>query len=403
MRAVHLKQLQKSNRRTILGFIREHEPVARHQIADELGLSPTTVTSAVSHLIQQDIVREIGAGPSSGGRRPIMLGINPDGGIILAVDMSSALPTRILRAAALDLKGNAIREIENRSDIQGNEALKSAIISILNELLTSQDVDLTRILAIGVGVPGLVDAESQTLILANIGVNQLHLGEELGSFFNLPVLVRNSEDVAALGEYHYGAGRDASSILYLSVGYGVGAGLVVDGEIFPRHGVSAGEIGHMTVSPDGPVCHCGNQGCLSAMVNSGAVVEQVQYSLSQNYRSTSGLLQEKEKISLAEILSGAALGEYLCKEVLQETARWLGIAVGNVINLLNPEMIIFDGDFFEEDVVFLDMVKKEVQKRVFQPYLQSTTLLHSSLGRNAGLKGIGILAMDAVFQTSMVE
>ena len=401
MRATHLKSVQKSNRATILSFIRQHEPVARHQIAGELALSPTTVSSAVAYLIKQNFVYETGAGPSSGGRRPTMLEIDPDGGIILAVDMSSALPTRILRAAALNLKGDILQEIEWRRSIKGNSSLESTISALLNELLETQKINQKKVLAIGISVPGLVDSRQGTLTAANIGVHKLKLADALKAKFQKPVLVQNSEDVAALGEYYFGAGREASSIFYLSVGHGVGAGMVFDGEIFPRGGLSVGEIGHTTILPSGPLCHCGNRGCLSTLVNSASVVERVKKVLEEDSHSKSEILSIDKKLTIAKIISAATQGDGIAKEVFQETAQWLGIAIGNVINLLNPEMIIFDGELLDNDGFFLELVKKEVKKRAFSEYLQKTTLLRSTLGRNAGLRGIGILALDDLLRASM--
>lgn len=403
MRASHLKSVQRSNHATILSFIRQYEPVARHQIAEALGLSPTTVSSAASYLIEQGFVHEAGIGTSSGGRPPIMLEINPKGGVILVTDMSSAFPTRILRAAALDLKGDILKEIEWHRSIDGNLSLKTTIIDILQELLKTQEFDQSKVLAVGVSVPGLVDSEHGTLTATKIGVHKLHLRSALKTAFGLPVLIQNSEDVASLGEYYFGAGREASSIFYLSVGYGVGGGMVIDGEIFPRRRLSANEIGHMTVLPSGTICHCGNRGCLSTLVNSASILKYVQKALDEGYKPTSDLLSSKKKLSLNNIVSAAMEGDYVCNEILERAAQWLGIAVGNVINLLNPEMIIFDGELLDAKGFFLDLVTKEVQTRTFSEYLHTTTLLRSTLGRNAGLRGIGILALDDLLQTSMLE
>lgn len=403
MRASHLKSVQQSNHATILGFIRQYEPVARHQVAEALSLSPTTVSSAVSYLIEQDFVHETGLGTSSGGRPPIMLEINPKGGIILVADMSSAFPTRILRAAALDLKGDILQEIKWQRIIDGNLSLKTAFLRLQQELLETQEVDQDKVLAIGISVPGLVDAKRGTLTAAKIGVHELPLGVALKDAFGLPVFMQNSEDVAALGEYYFGAGREASSVFYLSVGYGVGGGMVINGKIFPRRRLSASEIGHMTILPSGPICYCGNRGCLSALVNSASILEHVKKALDEGYQPINGLLSPRKELTLNSIVSAAVEGDAVCNEILEESAQWLGIAVGNVINLLNPEVIIFDGELIDKKGFFLEMVKKRVKQRAFSEYLKTTTLLSSTLGRNAGLRGIGILALDDLLQASMTE
>lgn len=392
MRARHLQSIQQKNRAAILNYIRLHEPVARHQIARVLELSPATVSSAVAHLQNLGIVQVLGSGVSSGGRPPVMLGINSQGGRVISVDMASVLPRRVLRAAVLDLKGNVLVEVKSQCDPRGNHALLSAIREIIQDLLRSFSVEEKQVWAIGISVPGLVNAETGELVFANIDVHNLPLRVALQDWLGIPVLVYNSEDVAALGEFYFGEGRGASSLIYLSVGYGVGAGIVMDGRIYPHGRISAGEIGHITVDPDGPLCHCGNRGCLSALVNSERIVSQVQDSLAQTSP------RESSSLSLADILVTAEEKDGICRSVIHDAAKWIGIAVANVINLLNPEILVFDGELFGKGDYFLDLVRLTVAKRTLSPYLPSIKLLRSSLGRSAGLKGVGVLVMDEIVQ-----
>jgi len=400
MRATHLKSVQKENRATVLNFIRQYAPVSRQEIAKGLGLSPTTVSSAASYLIKQNFVHETGAGPSSGGRPPVLLEIQPDGGIIIAVDMSSTMPMRILRAAALDLKGDILFSVEHRINIMGNVALQEAILDSLEALFAKLGDQQEKIIAFGVSVPGIVDLQDGLVTAAKINVKHFPVRDLLKKKFGLPVVVQNSEDVAALGEYYFGAGRDISSLFFLSVGYGIGAGMVIDGEIFPSKTLSAGEIGHITVLPDGPLCHCGNRGCLSALIGSEKILDRMQEALESKQNSTlSGYFQKNDDLNISRILDVAAHGETFTGGLIQETAQWLGIAVANIVNLLNPEMIIFDGDLLDSAGFFLSQVREEVAKCSFGEYFQQTQFQRSELGRNAGLRGIGILALDALLES----
>ncbi|NOZ72811.1 MAG: ROK family protein [Chloroflexi bacterium] len=325
-----------------------------------------------------------------------MLGINPQGGQVISVDISSVLPQRILRAAVLDLKGNVLIEIKEQRNPRGNQELLSAIREIIEALLLSSGVEKEHVRAIGVSVPGLVNAETGELIFANIDVRDLAIAASLQSWLGIPVLVYNSEDVAALGEYYFGVGRGCRSLVYLSVGYGVGAGIVMDGKIYPHGRISAGEIGHITLQRDGPLCHCGNRGCLSALVNSERIVNQVRQARSQLVESLSGEIANE--LSVSAILAAAEQGDGLCRNVIDEAAEWIGIAVANVINLLNPEIIVFDGELFGEGDYFLHLVRAVVGKRALSHYLPSIKMLRSSLGRSAGLKGVGVLVMDEIVQ-----
>lgn len=389
----NLQTIKQSNRATVLNFIRRQEPVSRSDIARDLNLSPTTASAAVSDLMESNLVREIGRGASTGGRRPIMLEINPKGGTVISVDVSSAYKRRIMRAAALDLKSDIITEIMRQQEIEGNEALLAAISGIIRDLIASPDVELGEAVAIGVSVPGLVNADSGELVFANINVSKLPLGPALAQEFQAPVLVQNSEDAAALGEYRFGAGRGCRSLLYLSVGAGAGIGLVVDGHIYPRGRTSAGEIGHVSLDPDGPLCRCGNRGCFSALVSSEALVQAVHGSLSHN-SDTAGFDLSPQSLDVQHIMRAAQAGQSHCLEAVTGAAEWVGMVIANLINLLNPEVIALGGELFEDNDYFFSLVQDLARQRALPDYVPGVRLVQSSLRRRAGLQGVAVLALD---------
>ena len=392
MQVKNLQSIKQSNRATVLNEIRHNEPVSRSDIARDLGLSPTTASAAVSDLIESGLVREIGQGTSTGGRRPILLEINPKGGTVISVDVSSAFNRRIIRAAALDLKSDILNEIKSEQIINSNDQMLAAVRGIIHDLIASPDVELREAMAIGVSVPGLVNSEKGELVFTNINVNRLPLGPLLAEEFQAPVLVQNSEDVAALGEVRFGVGRGCRTLLYLSVGAGVGAGLVVDGRIYQRGRTSAGEIGHITVLPDGPPCRCGNRGCLSALVSSETLVQSVQIALAEHNGADSGPLP----LDVPHIMRAAQFGQPQCRDAVTRVAEWVGIAVANVVNLLNPEVIAFGGELFEDNDYFLSLVARVARQRALRDLVRSTRLVQSSLQRRAGLQGVAVLALDTL-------
>ncbi|MFW5942807.1 MAG: ROK family protein, partial [Chloroflexota bacterium] len=395
------QSIKQSNRATVLNFIRQQEPVSRSDIARDLNLSPTTASAAVSDLMDSGLVREVGRGASTGGRRPILLGIDPKGGTVISVDVSSAFGRRIIRAAALDLKSDILTEVKREKDIEGNEGLLATISAIIHDLIASPDVEVREAVAIGVSVPGLVNAGSGELVFANINVSRLPLGPSLAREFQAPVLVQNSEDAAALGEYHFGAGRGCHSLLYLTVGAGAGVGLVVDGRIYQRGRTSAGEMGHVMLQPDGPLCRCGNRGCFSALVSSEALVERVQSALASS-NGPGAAEFSPENLSVPQIMRAARAGQTHCLEAVTATAEWVGQALGNLINLLNPEVIALGGELFEEDDFFFSLVQPIARQRALKDYVPGVRLVRSSLGRRAGLQGVALLALDRLLDPSTV-
>lgn len=388
-----LQTIKQSNRATVLNFIRRHGPVSRSEIARDVELSPTTASAAVSDLIDGGLVREIGEGVSTGGRRPILLEINPKGGTVISVDVSGTYKGRVMRAAALDLKSDILTEIMRQQEIDGNEAMLAAIAGIIRELMASPDVDVGDAVAIGVSVPGLVDSDGGELVFANINVSKLALGPALVEEFQAPVFVQNSEDAAALGEYRFGEGCGCRSLLYLSVGAGTGVGFVDHGHIYPRGRTSAGEIGHMILDSDGPLCRCGNRGCLSALVSSEALVDGVRSALAEAPEADAFSLS-LHSLDVQQIMRAAEAGQPDCVEAVTAAAEWVGVAVANLINLLNPEVIVLGGEMFEGGDYFYGLVQRIARQRALKDYVPGVRLLQSTLGRRAGLQGVAILALD---------
>lgn len=397
MQGKHLQQIKASNRAVVLDFIRQYEPVSRRRISLDLQLSPTTASSAVADLLKTGFVRESGHGVSTGGRRPMMLEINSKGGTIIAVDMVSKYGNRVLRAAALDLKCNPLTEIRHELEIDGNEEMIKAIQNIIIDLINSPNVMLKDAVAIGISVPGLVNAETGEIVLTKINVHDFRLGESLSSTFKAPVIVQNTEDAAAMGEYRFGIGQGVSSLIFLSIGAGNGAGLLINGNSVYHGRTSGGELGHMTVQADGPLCWCGNRGCLTSLVTSNKLVRKVKAGIDDGYRSEH-LPADKDLIDIKTIMRAAEADDPLCREIVTDAAGFIGVAVTNLINFLNPEMILFGGEFFDENRFFFDLVKEEARRRSLTHYFKSVQLAPSSLGGRAGLRGVAVLALDQLLQ-----
>lgn len=381
------QDLKSANRAAVLDQILRSAPISRQQIAANLGLSPSTVTLAVQDLIRRGLIEESGSGVSSGGRRPILLNFKSGKRFTLSIDLSSVVDKRLLRAAALDFTGNILSDVLHAYEISSNQELTRAIIDTIDELLGQPETGPDNALAIGLSLPGLIDSSSGTVVYTHMGVKDLPIGPILEQRYHLPALVYNSEDVAALGEFYFGAGKGASNLLYLTAGNGVGAGLVINGRIYPQVGISAGEIGHVTIVPDGPACYCGNRGCLTRLLNIDDMIQSVADKM--------GTMQFS---NIEDMLKAASQGQKECLDTLRQTAEWVGIAAANAINLLNPEVIIFDGDLFDRDDFFLSLVKEAAGRRAFFHYLPGVRMVRSKLGRDAGLKGIGVLAMTQAFR-----
>ncbi|RPI30186.1 MAG: ROK family protein, partial [Chloroflexota bacterium] len=250
------------NKRIILDMIRfTPGGIARAELARQMGLTRAAVTTIVSDLINTAIVREAESGPATGGRRPILLEINPKRGFVVGIDMGATHASIVIT----DFSAHILHEIEIPFNVdQGPDICLRTIDIHLRELLDRGNLTFKDIMSIGMGVPGPVVAEAGLVSAPPImpGWDDYPIRGHLESIWQVPVSVNNDAELGALGEWAYGAGRGETNLAYIKVGFGVGSGLLLDGHIYRGATGCAGEIGHVTIHDGGPRCSCGNLGCL---------------------------------------------------------------------------------------------------------------------------------------------
>jgi glucokinase len=263
--------------------------------------------------------------------------------------------------------------------------------------------DKSSLLGIGVGVPGPVDAARRCVMKAeNIGWTDVPLGSLLEARLDTPVTVVKRQNAGALGEYWYGVGRSRPNLLYISVAVGIGCGIIIGGELYEGTSGSAGEIGHITVIPDGRKCKCGNSGCLETVSSLPAIGARAIEEMKQGRASSLSALAGGviESISGEMVLDAAAKGDALSMEIVQEAARCLGIAIANVINVVNPAVVILGGAVLDVGDLFLNPIREEIQRRAFSIPLAAVEVVPSSLGFRAAAIGAATLATDRFFSPS---
>lgn len=272
------------------------------------------------------------------------------------------------------------------------EALALAIETVKGRAEGNGD----QIAALGVGVAGLTDVrEGMVLEAVNLGWREVPFRSLLEDRLKLPVLLENDSNASAFAEVWIGAGRGCRSLIGLTLGTGVGGGLVFDGELWRGTSGLAGEIGHMVVEPDGESCNCGGRGCLEAYASATAVVRRarktildgkVQGSLSR-FMGTHGYLTAKD------IADAATRGDPLAQVILAGAGRYLGIACTSLINIFNPEVIVVGGGMAQAGEHILGPARAEVKERALRPLAESTKIVLSPLGELAGAIGAAGLAL----------
>jgi len=315
------------NRSAILAHLGAHGPASRADLARTLNVSPALMTSLTKDLIADGLLVELEHSPSQGGRPARMLGLVSSAG----------------RAVGMKIVADHVAFVEvgidgtvRRSASEPFDAFAPTFLADLTQLLRRfiGGGSNEPLLGIGVGVPGMVDAQGNGIVDAvTLGWQQVPIGSTLRREFSLPVLVENNVNALAVAERLYGIGRQHENFLVVTIGTGVGAGIVVDGVVLRGNGGGAGEIGHISVSDTGPVCSCGNIGCLEAFIGEAALVEQARD------RGIIGI-----QSGIAALRAAADADDPAATAVFSEAGHRLGRALAGIVHTLDPEIVIILGE-----------------------------------------------------------
>lgn len=316
------------------------------------------------------------------------------GELVAGVDLGG---TKILTVLA-DRAGQVLARVKVSTQARrGQDYVINTIVDSVHEAIRKSGAPVDKICAMGVGAPGPLDPDRGFVFFApNLGWKNVPLGTIMGERLKLPVYLDNDANLAALGEHVYGAGQNSAHMVYITVSTGVGGGLILDGRVYHGAGGGAGEIGHVTVAPDGPVCNCGNTGCLEA-VSSGTAIARRARALVDDGRGV-GILAaaggEPDQVSARAVSEAAAAGDAEAVVILRDAGRYLGIAVAGVINLLNPSAVVLGGGAIQSGAALWDAMLTEVHRRTLESSLATVRLVRGALGGDAGAMGAVALALD---------
>jgi glucokinase-like ROK family protein len=372
----------------ILNALREHAPTSRASLAALTGLNKTTVSSLVQQLIDAGFVLEMGTGKIEDTGRPgIFLQLNPAAGCIIGaeigVDYISVIVTDF-----------AVRVVHRHHETTGPTHEKQAIIeralAAISDAVEAARDHSPNILGLGLGVPGLVDVASGTLLFApNLKWRDVPLRTILEEQFTFPVFVDNEANMAALGESYFGVARGARTVLYVSAGVGLGGGIVLDSRIMPGAAGFVGEVGHMTMDPAGIPCNCGNNGCWETLVSQSALFRRVRDSVHHGKQTT---LTEKTGgdltlLTVPMIAQAAQEGDTVALKAHEETAISLGMGLANLVNALNPEIVVFGGILSVASHILMPLIEQEISRRALPWSVRAMRVLPAAHGFDACVMG----------------
>ena len=383
------RAIREVNRSIILDLVRRGGRISRTELARRSKLTKPTVSTIIFELLDQGVVREVGFGESvSGGGRPArMLEFNDAAAAYLGIHFG----VRATTVAVADARG-VIRLVRGRPAVHGQPGRSMKEIRLLvAEALRAARVPRSRVEAVGATVPGLVDHESGTCVLApNLDWRDFPLRDALADELRVPVVVNNITQASAVAEGRQGAARGLRSYVWLYVGSGVGAGVVLDGRLFYGRSGFSGEIGHCPVVEDGPPCACGRRGCLEAVASSMALARAVHDAVGR--KEPTVLAHSREPIDATAIAAAAAEGDGVALRILAQAAEHLGRGISFLLNVLNPEMIVLGGPVALAGEAFLREVRGAVARHALLPH--GVAVVPSTLGDKAELTGAVLLAME---------
>ena len=388
--------MREMNIALILECLRRESPRSRAELAAMTGLTKATVSSLVKELLEARFVRESGIDLGHKGRPSIKLVLNHAAGCIIGVEIGVDFISDILT----DFSAQAAWRHYEPAETSDQAAILSRVIAIIREASAHARAAGCAILGAGVGVPGLVDVDSGTLLFApNLGWTDVPLRRMLEAEFSFPIYVDNEANMAALGESYFGAGQGSDFVLYVSSGVGLGGGFVLNRRILAGSAGLAGEVGHMCLDPDGTLCSCGSYGCWETFVSQRAVFHQVQAAVragqpSSLVAATDGDL---ERLTIPLVVEAARQVDAVARDALERCGEYLGIGLANLINALNPHRVVFGGTLSLAHEFLLPVIQSVLRLRALRWSQEKTEIVIAAHGRNAcAMGGIAIVYHHAL-------
>ncbi|MEU3314319.1 ROK family transcriptional regulator [Streptomyces sp. NPDC006687] len=378
--------LHRANLERVVRAVRLAGSLTQAEIARTTGLSAATVSNIVRELKEGGTVEVTDT--SAGGRRARSVSLSGDAGIVIGVDFGHTH----LRVAVGNLAHQVLAEESEPLDVDASwvDGFDRAE-ALVGRLVAQIGVARDKVIGVGLGVPGPIDVESGTLGSTAIlpGWAGINPRQELSQRLGVPVHVDNDANLGALGELVWGSGRGVRDLAYIKVASGVGAGLVINGQIYRGPGGTAGEIGHITLDESGPVCRCGNRGCLETFAAARYVLPLLQGS-------------HGPELTMEKVVELAREGDPGCRRVITDVGRHVGSGVASLCNLLNPSRIVLGGSLAEAGELVLAPIRESVGRYAIPSAARQLSVLTGSLGARAEVLGALALVLSEMGDSTVL-
>lgn len=393
----------------LLSLLYEHI-LSRTQLAKRTNLSHTTITNLIAELIEKGIVTEKNETDEEQaelrpvGRPRTQIYLEPNARFVIGVHIGVGIFRVALTNLRAEIQHNHMQSFDTSSPAQ--DVLEQIVISV-EAVINTSGVERDKVLGVGVGASGLVDFTTGVNLLApNLNWHNVPLREYLQNELQLPVIVDNNVRSMAIGETYFGTGRGVDSVAFVYGRTGVGAGLTFKGQVFRGSSKGAGEIGHnVMLLNGGEPCRCGKSGCLETLVSESAILDEAEKIAISNPESilAMSLKECSDKPSVECVFDAARQGDSHAKQLIEDRAYYLGVALANLVNLFNPELILLGGIFSRGEDLFIEPTMRTIEKMAFGGMGKNVHLQATSFGWKAGVIGAAALALLHFFYQPMED
>jgi predicted NBD/HSP70 family sugar kinase len=389
----------------ILRLIYERNQISRSDLATETGYSAFLVSKLCERLLESGYIGETGSGESSGGRRPTLLSISPGLGRLIGIHIG----TVNVRIALTDIAGTPIEYLRGPSRANaGPDVAIPHLIGLVEQVVHKAGLRNSDIQGIGTGISGVLDRQTGTTLFwpkvpqwVNVPVKRM-----LEDHFHVPVEVEDTPRTMAMAERRIGAAQRAREFVYVMVGAGTGSAVFLNGQLYTGSGGFAGEFGHITVNEDGPLCSCGNRGCLETLVSAGSLIRRAQQGLKQGLSTHLWQLSggDPERISVETIAQAARDQDRFSLRLFREVGSHLGTGLVALINLLNPELIVIGGGMMSAATdLLLPQVEAAVRDRALIRATNQIRIEASRLQEADWARGAALLIAEKVLEPMFLQ
>jgi len=387
--------INRLNKIKVLNLIRESGSISRAEIVKQTGLSAPTITRIVDSLINSEkLASQVGIGESKGGRPPVIVQFNGEDNYVIGIDWGR---THIYGVIS-NLNGDSLAKLDVRTEAgDGFETDLKRVISLIEKLLHKSKLDKRKVYGIGVAAAGFINKKTDIIEYSpNFKWKDVDIKKPLNEYFNVPVIVDNVSRVMAKGELMYGIGDRCNDFIFINIGYGIGSGIIMNGQAFYGFDGMAGEIGHNRISDSsagGLQCSCGKKDCLECY-SSGRGIAEMAIDKLKFYPNSS--LNKLKKISTQTIAIEAQKGDELAIYLFNQAADYLGLAIASVANIFNPAAIVLGGKVMKSGSFFTERIRTVFNREIIQQPNRNIELLQSQLGNEAAVKGAVSLILNEV-------